>query len=208
MIPDVPRGALLEAMEDFDKELRPTKEWSDWEQNHSHEYAIVHDGQRYPVKQIIHMATGANKNSFSGGGRANNYVQRKGFSTVPLRDESIGADGANIREGLETILARYASARANDTFAGHELWDTFKEMQSALETTEAVGKRSGTLRVRPSIGQGQWVTIPWIALFDLRETNTIQRGAYCVYLFREDMSGVYLALAQGVTEPKSLFGKG
>jgi len=56
------------------------------------------------------------------------------------------------------------------------------------------------------MGQGQWVTIPWIALFDVRETSTIQRGAYCVYLFREDMSGVYLALAQGVTEPKKQHG--
>ena len=206
MIPDVPRGALLDAMENFDKELRTTKEWANWEQNHAHKYAIVHDGRQYPVKQIIHMATGADKNSFSGGDPANSYVQGKGFSTVPLRNESTRADGASIRDGLVTILARYASARANDTFAGHKLWDTFKETQSAIETTEAVGKRSGTLRVRPSMGQGQWVTIPWIALFDLRETNTIQRGAYCVYLFREDMSGVYLALAQGVTEPKKQYG--
>jgi 5-methylcytosine-specific restriction enzyme MrcB-like protein len=155
---------------------------------------------------MVHMATGADKNSFSGGDLADSYVQRKGFSTVPLRAESTGADGASIRDGLETILARYASARVNDTFAGHELWDIFKETQSALEATEAVRNRSETLRVRPSMGQGQWGTIPWIALFDVRKTKTIQRGVYCAYLFREDMSGVYLALAQGVTEPKKQYG--
>ncbi len=160
MIPELPRGALLEAIENFDKELRTTKEWANWEQNHAHKYAIVHDGRRYPVKQIVHMATGADKNSFSGGDPANSYVQRKGFSTVPLRDESTGADGASIRGGLETILARYVPARANDTFGGHKLWDTFKETQSALEATEAVRNRSETLRVRPSMGQGQWGTIP------------------------------------------------
>ena len=173
MIPDVPRGALLDAMESFDKELRTTEEWANWERNHVHKYAIVHNGQRYPVKQIIHMATGANKNSFSGGGRANNYVQRKGFSTVPLRDESIGADGANIREGLETILARYASARANDTFAGHELWDTFKEMQSALEATEAVGKRSGTLRV-----SRQWVKVSGLPYLGLPYSMFMKRTRF------------------------------
>ncbi len=72
MIPDVPRGALLDAMQNFDKELRTTKEWANWEQNHAHKYAIVHDGRQYPVKQIIHMATGADNNSFSGGDRSDN----------------------------------------------------------------------------------------------------------------------------------------
>ena len=56
------------------------------------------------------------------------------------------------------------------------------------------------------MGQGSWTTIPWVALLDTRETNTTQRGVYCVYLFREDMSGVYLTLAQGLTEPKEQYG--
>ena len=49
-------------------------------------------------------------------------------------------------------------------------------------------------------------TIPWIALLDTRETDTTQRGTYCVYLYREDMSGIYLKLAQGVTETKKQYG--
>jgi hypothetical protein len=34
---------------------------------------------------------------------------------------------------------------------------------------------------------------------DERETTSTQRGTYCVFLFPEDMSGVYLTLNQGVT---------
>src|SRR5215212_3704651 len=104
-------------MEDFDKELRDTKEWSSWEQKGTYKYAIVRDGQRYPVKQIISMATGEPKTSFSGGYEANSYVNKRGLSTVPLESEK--ANGLNIRDDLEEILAHYATARANEPFKGH-----------------------------------------------------------------------------------------
>jgi hypothetical protein len=41
--------------------------------------------------------------------------------------------------------------------------------------------------------------VPWAACLDQRDTTTTQRSVYVVYLFREDMSGVYLTLNQGVT---------
>jgi len=66
-IPDVPREALLAAMEEFDKGLRNTEEWSGWEQKGTYKYAIAHEGRRYPVKQIISMGTGESKTNFSGG---------------------------------------------------------------------------------------------------------------------------------------------
>ena len=52
-IPSVPAEALREAMERFDRELRPTANWVNWEQDRRHRYAIEDDGRRYPVKQII-----------------------------------------------------------------------------------------------------------------------------------------------------------
>jgi 5-methylcytosine-specific restriction protein A len=109
MIPDVPRGALLDAMENFDKKLRTTKEWANWEQNHVHKYAIEHDGRRYPVKQIVHMATGADKNSFSGGDPANSYVQRKGFSTVPLHNESSPLSLYSLQLWLDDVTRSWRS---------------------------------------------------------------------------------------------------
>jgi MrcB-like, N-terminal domain len=70
-----------------------------------------------------------------------------------------------------------------------------------LNATEAVADEE-TLRTRFSIGQGNWAKVPWIAFLDARETDSTQRGVYRVYLFREDASGLYLVLGQGVTEQK------
>src|SRR5205085_1998222 len=62
------------------------------------------------------------------------------------------------------------------------------------------------LRVKVSTGQGNWARVPWIAVMDDRETTTTQKGVYVVFLFREDGSGVYLTLNQGVTDPIGQYG--
>jgi 5-methylcytosine-specific restriction enzyme B len=204
MILNVSRTKLLQAIEEYDRSLRDTPEWANWESKDTYKYAIAHNDKRYPVKQIIRMATGAT--DFSGGEEANNYVTKRGLSVVPLENASAEQVSLGLRDRLEEILAKYASARASEPFGGHELRATFKGVSDAIMTTRAISERP-SLRVTWSIGQGQWVTIPWIALLDARETDTMQRGVYGVYLFREDMSGVYLALAQGVTEPKDWYGK-
>ena len=206
MIPDISREALLEAMEEFDKKLRDTEEWSGWEQNGTYKYAVLHESQYYPVKQIISMATGEPKTNFSGGSEANNYVSKRGFFIVALQDEAIEAEGLNIRDGLEEILVRYVSARADEPFGGNELRSTFRGVSDAIAASGPVRRRP-TLIVKPSMGQGNWAAVPWISLLDTRDTETTQRGVYCVYLFRQDMSGVYLTFNQGVTEPKNRLGK-
>ena len=60
-------------------------------------------------------------------------------------------------------------------------------------------------KVVGSSGQGNWASCPWIAIFDRLVTETAQSGYYPVYLFREDMSGLYLSLNQGVTEVKEKY---
>lgn len=54
-------------------------------------------------------------------------------------------------------------------------------------------------KVAASPGIGNWAEIPWIAVFDREITETAQEGYYIVYLFRKDMSGVYLSLNMGWT---------
>ena len=68
-------------MRRFDIELRNMPDWDDWEQNRAHRYAIEYQGQRYPVKQIISMATGMPVSDFSGGRAA-------GDAPVALPDNS------------------------------------------------------------------------------------------------------------------------
>ena len=91
MIPPVDRETLLAAMQRFDAELRTLPEWQGWEDKRSHLYAIEHEGKRYPVKQIISMATGEPVSEFSGGksgGQANRYAEERLFAVVPLRSRN------------------------------------------------------------------------------------------------------------------------
>lgn len=55
-----------------------------------------------------------------------------------------------------------------------------------------------TIKLDYGIGVGSIANVPWLALLDSRITNTTQSGIYCVYLFKADMSGVYLTFNQGV----------
>jgi hypothetical protein len=68
-----------------------------------------------------------------------------------------------------------------------------------LRSSGVVSKRE--LLVTGSVGTGRWTWVPWIAIFHPDETTSAMRGVYPVYLVASDMSGVYLTLNQGVTEP-------
>ncbi len=60
-------------------------------------------------------------------------------------------------------------------------------------------------KVVGSPGKGNWTDYPWIAILDTLITDTPQSGYYPVFLFKADMSGVYLSLNQGVTEVKEYY---
>lgn len=50
-------------------------------------------------------------------------------------------------------------------------------------------------------GAGQSLpVVPWIAILDSNVTRTAQEGLYVVYLFRQDLSRVYLSMNQGATQ--------
>ena len=54
--------------------------------------------------------------------------------------------------------------------------------------------------VKGSNGAGRWTTVPWIAVFDQRITDTAQKGVYIVYLLNKDKKELYLTLNQGATD--------
>lgn len=60
--------------------------------------------------------------------------------------------------------------------------------------------------VHGSAGQGNWAKAPWVAVFDSLITDSAQDGFYLVYLVKEDFSGVYLSLNQGVTVVRERYG--
>ena len=122
-----------------------------------------------------------------------------GLDSTPSRGRSSAAKPADpqiTRSVFENILARYENARRSETFAGHLLRSEFARVVSALGA-EVRSRHFEAVRLRWSVGQGKWATVPWIAALDLRETDRTSTGVYVIYLFRADMSGVYLTLNQG-----------
>jgi GIY-YIG catalytic domain-containing protein len=84
MIPNTTAEKIKEALVAFDRGVRDTKGWRDWQFRKTHKYAISHRGQWYPVKKIISMATGFPVDRYSGGKESNDYLGRLGVETIAL----------------------------------------------------------------------------------------------------------------------------
>lgn len=108
----------------------------------------------------------------------------------------------SIRQGLEKVLKEYSTARSRQ-FKGHSLAHFIRnELPNTIrDATEG----SDRFLFKGSAGQGTWARGPWVAIFDPIITTSAQVGFYPVYLFREDMTGVYLSLNQAMTEQKTLY---
>jgi hypothetical protein len=105
-----------------------------------------------------------------------------------------------LRGGLDAILARLATARPGEPLGrGHELRGRFESLRRALAACDAV-RACPTIRVEWSAGKGALASVPSIVFLDVRETKTAQRGLHAALLFREDASGVYLALIEGTAD--------
>lgn len=101
-----------------------------------------------------------------------------------------------LRESLEFILSEYPQAMS-EAFKGHYLASFIRsEVRATVASLLGTNER---YEVDASAGKGTWAKAPWIAIFDTLITDTAQSGYYPVYLFREDFSGFYLSLNQGVT---------
>lgn len=108
----------------------------------------------------------------------------------------------SIRSGLQRVLNQYAQAR-DEEFARHPIAGFIRNelTQSVIDASRQEDKYI----FRGGAGQGTWARCPWVAIFNPIITDSAQRGYYPVYLFREDMAGVYLSLNQAMTEQKELY---
>ncbi|HEY5589408.1 MAG TPA: DUF3578 domain-containing protein [Paludibacter sp.] len=124
------------------------------------------------------------------------YKLKKYFK---LRDESL-----TLYEGLNTMLENYARAKNTEPFTKNPLGDLMrKQIPKAIETLPFFDVEK--YKVKGSIGQGNWVESPWIAIFDTRITTSAQSGIYIVYHFSSDGERLYLTLMQGVTALKNQY---
>ncbi|MDQ0871595.1 hypothetical protein QFZ77_000254 [Paenibacillus sp. V4I3] len=113
-------------------------------------------------------------------------------------------EGFSLKEALSDILSIYLQAK-RETFAGHRLGNLVRQViPTELKKLSFIHPE---LKIQGSVGQGNWATIPWIAIMDKRITETTRQGEYLVYLFSEDMKSVYLTFNQGVTIPNETKGR-
>jgi 5-methylcytosine-specific restriction protein B len=170
-------------------------------------YAVVVDGREYDPKAIAGVAYGYDhpedgpmrNTDFSGGLELRRAYRPAGFDIV-LKTRGTGVA---IREGLEKFMASYIDARRGGFTAESPVQQSMRDLVRLLREAAPVQARP-ELKVVGSVGKGNWASVPWIAFLDRRVTETTQEGVYPVFLFREDMSGVYLTVAQGVTNLQPL----
>lgn len=107
-----------------------------------------------------------------------------------------------IQAALAQILNEYTEASTQE-FAKHPLANFIRH--ELPETISAAANDPERFIFKGSAGQGNWARGPWVAAFNPIITTSAQVGFYPVYLFREDMTGVYLSLNQAMTEQKNLY---
>lgn len=105
-----------------------------------------------------------------------------------------------LRDNIEKIFRDYLSAR-NQQFANNPIAAVLR--RGFPNDLESLTDNPDKYKFTGSAGQGNWTHSPWVGVFNKKITNSAQRGYYIVYLFREDMKGVYLSLNQGMTDVKN-----
>jgi 5-methylcytosine-specific restriction protein A len=105
---------------------------------------------------------------------------------------------------LQRILTEYPTAK-DLPYKGHALARIIRvDAKRVLEA--ALGEMGVGLFFKGSPGQSDWVTVPWIAIFDPAITRRTTRGYYVVYLFHASEPIVHLSLNQGTTAVRGEFG--
>jgi 5-methylcytosine-specific restriction protein A len=103
------------------------------------------------------------------------------------------------REGEYTNLKKVFKLSSLGSY--HLIVNTIpKELKDTLNLS------SNKYAVTGSIGKGRPSDIPWIGLFDKGVTNSAQEGYYIVFLFDQELKGVYLCLELGWTQFEKKFG--
>ena len=195
-------GAVLAAVQEFDA-LGREDFLRKYGFGRATQYALYVEGREYDPKAVAGVAYGVDhpdegplpNTAFSGGLALIPAYQDTGFQV--LRRETSPTE---VRSLLERVFASYAEARTRPWGGQDETNKLFRDLERCLSELEPSARRPAVV-VKASTGLGNWAAVPWIALLDPRETTSTQSGVYPVLLFREDMTGVYLTIAQGVTVP-------
>jgi len=110
-----------------------------------------------------------------------------------------------LRDVLSRIGDEFKEARKK-SFAAHPLASYLRET-ACSEIQDVLNAEMPGFQSKGSPGQGNWATVPWLAVFDPVVTTSAERGYYVVYLFHSTDPVVYLSLNQGTTAVRREFGR-
>ena len=107
---------------------------------------------------------------------------------------------SRLADGITRLMDEYDWTNKQEAFKkGHRWMQLLDSVELGLQRN--IGAKYA---VRSSMGCGGWAKVPWLAVSDPSEST--QHGLYLQYLFRADMSAVYLCLGQGTSLLKKAFG--
>ncbi|MEH6714292.1 MrcB family domain-containing protein [Parasphingorhabdus flavimaris] len=115
-------------------------------------------------------------------------------------------NGLEFATVMSEFLDAFGSAREGPFTTVGRMAESMNALREWLEACAPVASRKN-VKVKISVGQGNWTRTPWIALLDERITTSTQRGFYIVLLVADDLSVTYLTLNQGMTELVSRLGQ-
>jgi hypothetical protein len=171
----------------------------------SRRYRIVREGKNYPSKATLAAAHGyqfpdrgpLTPAEFSGGTQTTAKAKELGFEISVITDD------------LGVALARFMELfkeTPGQQFSGEH--PAYLALRNAAQRIDSLlPRRLHGASVKPSVGQGNWASVPWIAVLHPDVTSSTQEGVYPVLLFHPDMDSVEVTIAQGVTKLKQSFGR-
>jgi len=162
MLPEKSRDEIIQAINQFDKDFRNIIEWQKWENNENQIYAIEYNNQRYPVKKIISLATGVPVSEFTGGKPSNDYIRKRGFEVINIKEDSIDD---NIRVFLAPASNETSQTHMKDSLTPGKnykdlepfLSDRGKSVLSSLDTIPTWGCVSSLKGRWDQMRPGDWV---------------------------------------------------
>jgi 5-methylcytosine-specific restriction protein A len=165
-------------------------------------YFVVRDRKRYDSKAIAgvaqkHVTGQALKSTDFGGGEVNvaRGLRKLGFEVTA------SGESQPICDLLLTVAEEFPDAR-NRLLKDNDTAKFIRDEGPAI-FRRIINRQD--IRLVGAPGQGNWAEVPWFGFFHPEITDSATRGYYIVYLFRPDMSCVYLSFGQGVTEIREEF---
>ena len=198
------REAVLRAMAEAD-EIGERLFLDKYGFSESRRYRIVHEGKNYPSKATLAAAHGY---QFSDRGPLT-PAEFSGGTQTTAKAKELGFEISVITDDLGVALARFMELfkeTPGQQFSGEH--PAYLALRNAAQRIESLlPRRLEGASVKPSVGQGNWASVPWIAVLLPAVTSSTQEGVYPVLLFHPDMENVEVTIAQGVTKLKQTLGR-